>query len=205
MSITGIVAAPALAGNRVGTDRAAANYDRQIRGAPDGRREGRREHAGEMTTGADQLTTLLDRQGIAYDVLRHRHTDSAREEAEALALDPHDVAKTVVVTTSRGYIRAVIPACERLDVRKLRELLLLREQPHLAGETDLAAAYPSFELGAVPPVGGPGGDRVAVDRRLADRDTLVIEAGSHDESLRLATTDLLVLAHAAIGDLCLAS
>jgi len=51
-------------------------------------------------------------------------------------------------------------------------------------------------------VGGPAGDRVAVDRRLADRDTIVIEAGSHDESVRLAATDLIVLAHAAIGDLC---
>jgi prolyl-tRNA editing enzyme YbaK/EbsC (Cys-tRNA(Pro) deacylase) len=48
------------------------------------------------------------------------------------------------------------------------------------------------------------GARGVVDRRLADQETIVIEAGSHDESVRLTTTDLLVLAHAAIGDLCLA-
>jgi Ala-tRNA(Pro) deacylase len=151
-----------------------------------------------------ELTELLEREGIRYELLPHRHTESAGDEAEALGVDPHEVAKTVVLRSGRHFVRAVIPACDRLDVHKLRQLLNAQMHPHLAHEEELASAYPTFELGAVPPVGGPVGDRVVVDRRLADRETIVIEAGSHDESVRLATTDLLVLAHAAIGDLCLA-
>jgi Ala-tRNA(Pro) deacylase len=157
-----------------------------------------------MISAANQLTELLEREGISYERLPHRHTESAGEEAEALGVDPHEVAKTVLLLSGNRFVRAVIPASERLDVHKLRDLLDVREQPHLAHEQELAAAYPTFELGAVPPVGGPAGDRVVVDRRLADRDTIVIEACSHEESVRLGTTDLLVLAHAAIGDLCLA-
>jgi Ala-tRNA(Pro) deacylase len=157
-----------------------------------------------MIAATMKLTELLEHEGISYERLPHRHTESAGEEAEALGVDPHEVAKTVVLLSGHRFVRAVIPASDRLDVHKLRDLLELHEQPHLAHEEELAAAYPTFELGAVPPVGGPAGDRVVVDRRLADRDTLVIEAGSHEESVRLGTTDLLVLAHAAIGDLCLA-
>jgi Ala-tRNA(Pro) deacylase len=155
-----------------------------------------------VITTARQVTELLEREGVSFQFLHHLHTETAGEEALALGVDPHEVAKTVVLTTDHAYVRAVIPASDRLDVHKVRELLDLHEPPHLVPEEELAAAYPTFELGAVPPVGGPAGDRVAVDRRLADRDTIVIEAGSHDESVRLAATDLLVLAHAAIGDLC---
>ena len=155
-----------------------------------------------MITSTHELAELLDREGVAYELLPHRHTETAREEARALCVDPHEVAKTVVLTSGHGYVRAVIPASDRLDVHKVRELLDLHEHPYLADELELAAAYPSFELGAIPPIGGPAGDRVVVDRRLADRDSIVIEAGSHDASVRLASLDLLVLTHAAIGDLC---
>ena len=148
------------------------------------------------------LTDLLESEGVPFELMPHRRTESADDEAQALGVDPHEVAKTVVLATERGFLRAVIPASGRLDVRKVRDLLDLRGQPQFAREADLAAAYPTFELGAVPPVGGPRGDRVAIDRRLANRDTMVIEAGTHDESLRIGTTRLLVLAQAMIGDLC---
>jgi len=157
-----------------------------------------------MIAATKELTELLEREGVAYQLLPHPHTESAGAEAEALGVDPHEVAKTIVLRSGRRFVRAVIPACDRLDVHKLRHLLAVHAQPELAHEEELASAYPTFELGAVPPVGGPVGDRVVVDRRLADRETIVIEAGSHDESVRLGTTDLLVLTHAAIGDLCLA-
>lgn len=157
-----------------------------------------------MIAAAKEVTQLLEREGIRYELLPHLHTETAGAEAKALGVDPHEVAKTIVLRSGKRFVRAVIPACDRLDVHKLRDLLDVQVQPHLAHEDELAGAYPTFELGAVPPVGGPTGDRVVVDRRLADRETIVIEAGSHDESVRLGTTDLLVLTHAAIGDLCLA-
>ena len=155
-----------------------------------------------MTAATHDLTDLLERKGIHFEVLPHRRTETASDEAAALGVDPHEVAKTVVLVTEHGYVRALVPASDRLDLCKARAVLHLDERPELAHEADLAVAYPSFELGAVPPVGGPGGDRVAVDSRLARRETIVIEGASHEESLRVRTEELLVLAHAAIGDLC---
>jgi Ala-tRNA(Pro) deacylase len=91
----------------------------------------------------------------------------------------------------------VLPASERLDVHKSRRLLG-DGTTRLATEAELTLAYPSFELGAVPPFG----DRVLVDRRLVELDSVVLEAGSHTDSVRMKTTDLLVLAEAEIVDLC---
>lgn len=62
-------------------------------------------------------------------------------------------------------------------------------------------AYPLYELGAVPPFGVPAGDRVLFDRRLAQRDSVVLEAGSHSESVRLTTADLLTLGDAEVEDI----
>jgi len=45
-------------------------------------------------------------------------------------------------------------------------------------------------------------DTVVVDSRLADRESIVLEAGSHDESIRLATSDLLRLTEARIAGIC---
>jgi prolyl-tRNA editing enzyme YbaK/EbsC (Cys-tRNA(Pro) deacylase) len=72
---------------------------------------------------------------------------------------------------------------------------------HLASEDDLARDYADVELGAVPPFGGRE-DQVIVDERLAGRDSVVLEAGSHDISVRLKTADLMRLARAQVADIC---
>jgi Ala-tRNA(Pro) deacylase len=150
----------------------------------------------------EDLTRVLDEAGVRYELLSHARTESAAAEAEALGLQPADVAKTLVVTTSEGYVRAVLPASERLDVHKLREITRGgKKEVHLASEEDLARDYPEFDLGAVPPIGGARRDRVVVDRRLAERDSIVLEAGSHEQSLRLAAADLLRVAWAEIADI----
>jgi Ala-tRNA(Pro) deacylase len=149
---------------------------------------------------SSQVIDELDRDGLRYELIAHPRTMTARAEANAIGIAAHEVAKTVVLATSAGYVRAVVPASERLDLHKARELLDDREC-RLATEEELGAAYPAFELGAVPPFGGPAGDRVVVDRRLAELDAVVLEAGSHDQSVRLRTSDLLAHSGAEVADI----
>jgi Ala-tRNA(Pro) deacylase len=150
---------------------------------------------------AEALTKTLDEAGARYELLPHAHTERAADEAAALGLAAQDVAKTLVVTTPEGYVRAVIPASERLDLHKLRDVVGGgKKQVHLASEDDLARDYSEFELGAVPPLGGARRDRVLVDRRVAERESVVLEAGSHDESLRIDTADLLRLSGGEVVD-----
>lgn len=148
------------------------------------------------------LLRVLADSGIGYELIRHPRTETAKAEARAVGVGPDEIAKTVIVKTSGGYARVVIPASERVALSKVRSLLDLDHETRLATEVELAAAYPDFELGAVPPLGGPDGDTVVVDRRLADHETLIFEAGSHDESVRVDTEELVRVAEAHIGDVC---
>ncbi len=148
------------------------------------------------------LARVLDEAGVRYELLAHAHTESAVAEAEALGLSPADVAKTLVVATPEGYVRAVLPASERIDLGKLRDVRGgARKKVHLASEEDLGRDYPEFELGAVPPVGGGRRDPVVIDMRVAERDSVVLEAGSHDESVRVSTADLVRISGASVADI----
>jgi Ala-tRNA(Pro) deacylase len=142
------------------------------------------------------LTSVLDEAGVRYELLPHAHTESAVAEANALGLSTSEVAKTLIVKAPSGYRRAVLAAEDRIDLGKLSELYgETKKAVQLADEADLRREYPEFELGAVPPFGGAHDDPVVVDRRLA-------EAGSHDESIRIATADLLRLTKAHVADIC---
>lgn len=151
---------------------------------------------------AADIATLLDEAGVEYELIPHPRTETAQAEAEALGLDPTEVAKTLVLKVPDGYARAVVPAANRVDLHKVRELLgVSGKQIHLASEEDLTRDYSDFELGAVPPFGGSGSDRVIVDSRVAERDSVVLEAGSHEQSVRMQTADLVRLAGAEIADI----
>ena len=52
----------------------------------------------------------------------------------------------------------------------------------------------------MPPVGDRE-DHVLVDERLAGRDSVVVEAGSHDRSVRLKAADLVRLTRAQVADI----
>jgi Ala-tRNA(Pro) deacylase len=145
------------------------------------------------------LVRALAESGARYEILPHRRTMTAEAEARALDLPPQEVAKTVVLWTSQGFVRAVIAASNRLSLDKIRTLRGL-EEGRLATEAELADAYPDFELGAVPPMGGPK-DRLIVDRYLAESEWLVFEAGTHEESVCVRTEDLLRIAEAELADI----
>ena len=150
-----------------------------------------------------ELTGVLDQAGVEYELLSHGHTERAVDEAEALGLPPRAVAKTLVLTTNEGHLRVVLPASERIDLRKVRDHIDGgKASVHLATEDELARDYPEFELGAVPPFGGAGRDRVVVDSRVAEQPSVVLEAGTHEQSVRLATADLLELTKAEVVDIC---
>ncbi len=149
----------------------------------------------------NEVLEILDRARASYELIPHAHTETALEEARTLGFTPDDVAKTIVVETRAGHVRAVLPASARLDLRKLKDALHVAGKPHLLTEDDLAREYPEFELGSVPPIGGHP-DAVVVDVSVARRPEVVLEAGSHAESMRLRTADLISVAGADVANIC---
>jgi Ala-tRNA(Pro) deacylase len=153
-----------------------------------------------MQAASDSLVRELEHASVPYELITHPRTTSAAAEARVLGLDPPSVAKTLVLVTPEGFVRAVLPASERLDLHKAGAILDTKDV-QLASEEILAAAYPSYEVGAVPPLTFGDGDPVLVDRRLLEREWIVLEAGTHEQSLRMRTADLVELSAARVVDL----
>lgn len=153
--------------------------------------------------GVAEIVDVLRRERVDFEVLPHRRTTTAGAEALALGLLAQAIAKTVVTRLDGQCARAVVPASARVSLEKLGEVLAGR--PTLLTEAELAGAYPMFELGAVPPIGGPAGDHVVVDRALLDQDYVVIEAGTHEVSVRIRSCDLVSVANALVADISTAA
>jgi prolyl-tRNA editing enzyme YbaK/EbsC (Cys-tRNA(Pro) deacylase) len=164
--------------------------------------------AGDLVVGgkrtiapAEDVVLLLREAGVEFEVLPHGRTTTASEEARALGVPAQTVAKTLVVADDEGaYIRALVPAATRLDLAKLAEAVGAK-RTRLLSESELVSAYPQFELGAVPPFAGPAGDRVVIDRALAESGHVILEAGVHDASLRLRSEDVVAITAARVADI----
>ena len=150
--------------------------------------------------GSQVLTDRLAEAHVSYELIPHARTDTARAEALALGVAPWQVAKTVILKSDEGFVRAVVPASKHVDLRKVRRVL--GTDVELADEVELAGAYPEFELGAVPPFGDGHGDRVLIDIELCGLDSVLLEAGTHDRSVRIDTGDLIEASDAALADVC---
>ena len=155
----------------------------------------------ELAVATRLLVDRLSRESVDFEVLPHSRSMTAAAEARALGVLPQTVAKTVIAKgADELHVRAVIPATSRVSMPKLANAAgtpALR----LLTEAELVADYPQFELGAVPPFGGPGGDRVIVDRSLVKLEHVVFEGGVHDTSLRMRAEDLIEVAGAQRADI----
>jgi Ala-tRNA(Pro) deacylase len=147
------------------------------------------------------LVEKLRDAGLEFEVLPHRRTTTAAAEARMLGVLPQAVAKTVIARDAAGvHVRAVVPASRNVSISKLATAVSATSVALLT-EPELVSAYPQFELGAVPPFGGPGGDRVVVDRALTEHDHVVFDGGVHDTALRMRSGDLIAVAEAQSADI----
>ena len=150
-----------------------------------------------MTTTSDDLA----REHVGYEVIAHRRTETAHQEAEAVGVPDDEVAKTVILVSEAGFVRAVVLASQKVDIEAVRDFL---DDPttRLATEVEVTYGYPLFELGSVPPFGGPGGDRTIVDPHVLEQGLVVFESGSQRESVRMQAADLVELSGAAVAPIC---
>lgn len=153
-----------------------------------------------MTERTDAVTEYLDGQQVEYELVEHGERFTAAAEARAAGIGPEDAAKEVVLRRREGYVLAVIPASERLDLGKVRELLGEADL-RLASEDELAADFPQFELGALPPFGPILGVAQLVDERLLDHRQVLCNGGDHRHSLKVDPKEIVRIADARVGDL----
>ncbi|MCL4812646.1 MAG: YbaK/EbsC family protein [Vicinamibacteraceae bacterium] len=150
---------------------------------------------------ATRLREYLDEHGITYEEIHHRPAYTAQEVAASTHVPGKDMAKTVVVKVDGRLALAVLPAAERVDVVRLKDIAHASNVT-IALEQDFRAAFPECELGAMPPFGNLYGVPVYVDTHLAEDDRIAFNAGTHTDVMRVAYKDFEKLVHPTVAPLC---
>jgi Ala-tRNA(Pro) deacylase len=151
----------------------------------------------------DHTTRHLDAIGVPYEVVEHERAFSAASEADAAGVRPENAAKSVLLHDGEGYRLVAIQASDRLDLGKVRDLLeISRAELRLATEDEMAADFPDFELGAIPPLGELLPAPEIVDRRLLGHDRVLCNGGDHTHSVLLDPNDVVRVSGAQVGDVC---
>lgn len=137
-----------------------------------------------------RLAEFLRSKSIDFEPIEHAETFASIEEARAVGVDADEVGKVLVVRSAAGSALFALAASARLDMKAAGRLL---GDPHarLATEAEMAADFSEYALGSVPPLADLVGLPLYVDDALTAHETIVFAAGSHTDSIRMRTADLL--------------
>ena len=134
-----------------------------------------------------------------FSTLSHGVAFRATEVAARAGIPCRQMAKPVLVRIDGALAMAVVPADERVDLARLRELTDAGSVV-LASEAEFADRFPECEPGAMPPFGNLYGMALYVDQTLAADDSLCFNAGSHTDLLRMRWADFERLANPVVAD-----
>lgn len=139
----------------------------------------------------DTVVEYLDRSEVNYQIHRHSHTATSLESAYSAHVPAEQIAKGVLLWDEIGYVLAVIPASNSLDIDTLNYLIDRRLE--LATEEELSDVFVDCAIGAVPAVGWAYHVPTVVDEELLEQPTLYFESGDHEELIMVDEADFETL------------
>jgi Ala-tRNA(Pro) deacylase len=143
---------------------------------------------------AAKLKSFLEENEVEYKTLRHEAAYTAQGVAASTHVHGWELAKSVVLKVDDGYALAVLPAPAHVDFERIK-LAIGARAVALASEAEMQSLFPGCELGAMPPFGNLYGLPVYVDLSLGLDDSIVFNAGTHTEAIRIAYEDFERLVH----------
>jgi Ala-tRNA(Pro) deacylase len=144
------------------------------------------------------LAEVLKRERVPYITLRHPPAFTAPELSAVAHIPGRQSAKVVICIADGQPVQAVVPAHYSVDLDALR-LLIQAVSLRLAREDEIAALYPEFEVGAMPPFGMMYGHRVFVERCFVGEPEMVFNAGTHTDSLCMHYGDFAEIVRPIVG------
>jgi Ala-tRNA(Pro) deacylase len=144
------------------------------------------------------LAEILKRERVPYLTLHHPPAFTAPELSAIAHIPGRQSAKVVICIADGRPLQAVVPAHYSVDLDALRTLaraVSLR----LANENEIAALYPEFEVGAMPPFGMMHGHQVFVERCFVGEPEMIFNAGTHTDSLCMHYADFAEVVRPIVG------
>lgn len=135
-------------------------------------------------TMASRVVRYLREQDADYEVLSHPLSFTSMETAQFAHIPGARIAKSVLLEDERGYLLAVLPASNRVDLGELHRQT--NRKLELASEFELEALFEDCEPGAVPPLGTVYNMDAIVDDSLAEQSDVYFEAGDHEKLIHVS-------------------
>jgi Cys-tRNA(Pro) deacylase len=126
-------------------------------------------------------------------------TPTAEDAASAVGCRLEQIVKSLVFSSERGYVVALVPGDRRADRDKVARAAG-RRRVKVAGPDEVMRAT-GFVAGGVAPFPLPGIDTVLIDRHLLVHRVVWFGAGTHRHMASLAPPDLVRIARAREADL----
>ncbi len=136
----------------------------------------------------DKLESYLRDNQVSFETHHHPTAFTAQEVAASEHTPGKMVVKVVMVLADDELVMLAMPAPYKADLNRLGEALGATEV-RLANEEEFASAFPDCEVGAMPPFGNLYDLPVYVDEALAEDKTIVVQAGTHTDTVHLKYAD----------------
>ena len=146
-----------------------------------------------------RLKDYLEKNQVSYQAGYHQEVYTAQEIAAVQRVPGKEMAKVVMVKADGKMVMLVLPASYQVDMKKLKAALQCKKVG-MAKEKEFEELFPDCEIGAMPPFGNLYNLDVLVDKVLTEDASIVFQAGSHVETLRIKYSDYVRLVNPKVGD-----
>jgi Ala-tRNA(Pro) deacylase len=148
-------------------------------------------------TSNKRLEAYLRDRGVPFEKQRHSVAFTAQGVATSEHLSGDTFAKVVMLFADTDLIMLVLPASHHADLAKVAAVLGANDA-WLADEYEFAEVFRDCAIGAMPPFGNLYGVPVYVDQTLAENTSIVFQAGTHTDTIRMAYADYARLVNPTI-------
>ena len=131
---------------------------------------------------APRVRDYLSRQNIEYKIIHHAYSEGAIQTAIAAQVPLANMAKAVILEDHEGrHLMAVIPAANKLEVKKLSNIV--ERSLHFAPEKEVWEMFADCSRGAIPALGPAYHMETIYDDSLSNLNELYMEGGDHEDIL----------------------
>ena len=146
-----------------------------------------------------RLIDCLNENKVRYEILHHSEAVTAQRIAQAEHVKARHHAKVVMIKSGGEHLMAALPADHQIDLEKFAKAI--GKAAALAAEAEFKPLFPDCAIGAMPPFGSLYGLPTYVDKRLAEEDYIVFEAGTHTDAIKMSYRDYEKIVQPRVEDL----
>lgn len=152
-----------------------------------------------MSNPYEEIVKLLRSKAVHFEELLHEPVYTSEQAAAVRGLQMHAGAKSLLLKAGDEFVLAVLPGDRKLDSKKLREYLGVKELRFAKPEE--VKEVMGCEIGACYPFGEIAGVRMIVDPSLSENEIISFNPGVHNKSIKIGWEDYSKVTNPKISDI----